>query len=479
MRILNNLFTRDARTIDEVIKDPIVDVVITSPPYADLKDYGVRGQIGFGQEYESEYLLSLKDVFAQCFHASKSTASLWIVVDTFKRRGEVKLLPFHLAGICTEVGWKLSDIIIWDKGKTLPWSHKGRLRNSFEYLLFFVKSHQHKYYVDRIKDPVDLKEWWVKYPERYSLGGKVPSNIWRIPIPVQGSWAQNELTHFCPFPPELVERILLLTTDKGDAVLDPFAGSGVVLAQAMCMQRKYIGFEINTDYVKRFESKVLPAIRKQWKATQKEMRQLERRRKDFEERIRALRRLKYPKSIIKILQDRGVQGVDEIVAIIVEEDKSTNQQRTNTFARIKATFLVAFQDKRGENILKEAILSIVAKPPVSKFGVDSAISVKNADDFFGIANQEEGNNHYPLFIYLGGRTHYFQEESTLKDLSIRLAWSQWKTMRKNNMPPILSPIRIRQEIIKTWFPKQQVLNGHKLMKAALLPMSVGRSATDG
>ena len=479
MRILSNLFNRDARTIGEVIKDPIVDVIITSPPYADLKDYGVRGQIGFGQEYESEYLRSLKDIFAQCFHVSKSTASLWIVADTFKRHGEVKLLPFQIAEICKEIGWKLSDIIIWDKGKTLPWSHKGRLRNSFEYLLFFVKSQQHKYYVDKIKDPIDLKEWWVKYPERYSLGGKVPSNIWRIPIPVQGSWAQNELTHFCPFPPELVERILLLTTDKEDVVLDPFAGSGVVLAQAMCMQRKYIGFEINADYVKRFESKVLPAIRKQWKTTQKEMRQLERRRKDFEEKIRTLRLLKYPKSIVKVLQDKGVQEVDEIVAIIVEEDKTVGRQRTNTFARIRATFLVAFQSRHGEKVLKEAILSVVAKPPVSKFGIDSAISVRNADEFFGVTNQGDGNNNHPLFIYLGGRTHYFQEQSTFKDISIRLAWSQWKTMRKNNMPPILSPIRIRQKIIKTWFPKQQVLNGHKAMKAAFLPMNRRRIAADG
>jgi len=479
MRILNNLFTRDARTIGEVVKDPIVDVIITSPPYADLKDYGVRGQIGFGQKYESEYLLSLKEVFAQCFHVSRPTASLWVVADTFKRHGEVKLLPFQIAEICKEIGWRLSDIIIWDKGKTLPWSHKGRLRNSFEYLLFFVKSQQHKYYVDRIKDPIDLKEWWVKYPERYSLRGKVPSNIWRIPIPVQGSWAQGELTHFCPFPPELVERILLLATDKEDVVLDPFAGSGVVLAQAMCMRRKYVGFEINADYVKRFKSKVLPAIRKQWKATQNEMRQLERRRKDFEEKIRALRLLKYPKSIVKVLQDKGVQEVDEIVAIIVEEDKTTNQQRTNTFARIGVTFLVAFQSEHSEKALKEAILSVVVKPPASKFGIDSAISVRNADEFFGIASQGVGNNDRPLFIYLGGRTHYFHERSTFKDLSIRLAWSQWKTMRKNNMPPILSPIRIRQEIIKTWFPKQRALNGHKAMKAVLLSMNSERIAANG
>ena len=459
MRILNNLLVRDARTVTEVIKDPLVDVIVTSPPYADLKNYGVNGQIGFGQRYESEYLQSLKDVFAQCFHISKPTASLWIVADTFKRQGEIKPLPFHIAEICREIGWKLSDVIIWDKGKTLPWSHKGRLRNSFEYLLFFVKSQQHKYYVDRIKDPIDLKEWWVKYPERYSLRGKVPSNIWRIPIPVQGSWAQDELRHFCPFPPELVERILLLTTDKFDVVLDPFAGSGVVLAQALCMQRRYIGFEINPDYVKRFESKVLPALRRQWKGAQNEMRQLERRRRAFEAKVRTLRLLKYPKAIVRALQARKIEEVNGIVAIVVDEDVTVGQTRANIFARLRTTFIVQYEDPAKEEKLREAIRSVASKPPVSKFGIEPVISVKGASVFFGSAAEDGNGANQRMFIYRGGKTHYFEEETTLKDIAVKFAWDNWRAMWRNSVPPIISSMQIQQEIVKTWAQKRYRTNG--------------------
>ncbi|MFH1194431.1 MAG: site-specific DNA-methyltransferase [bacterium] len=170
----NIIYNLDARQLLNTIKLPLVDLIITSPPYADLKNYGTRDQIGFGQNYEMEYLPALKNVFFQCYATTKENGAMWIVVDTFKKYGQLKLLPFDVARICAECGWILRDIIIWDKGKTLPWSHKGQLRNRFEYILFFTKTNNYKYYVDRIKDPIDLKEWWVKYPERYSQKEKNP-----------------------------------------------------------------------------------------------------------------------------------------------------------------------------------------------------------------------------------------------------------------------------------------------------------------
>src|SRR5207253_1419630 len=145
------------------------------------------------------------------------------------------------------VGWLLKDIIIWNKTRTLPWSGHGQFRRIFEYILFFAKTSAFKYHVDRIKEPDDLKEWWVKYPERYSPKGKVPSSIWTFPIPVQGSFSRSNFRHFCPFPSSLIERILLLTTDLGDCVFDPFAGSGVVLAQAKAMGRRFIGCDVNKN----------------------------------------------------------------------------------------------------------------------------------------------------------------------------------------------------------------------------------------
>ncbi len=154
------------------------------------------------------------------------------------------MLPFELAQEAEACGWILRDVIVWEKDKTRPWSSRGRLRNSFEYVLFFVKSSRFKYYVERLREPLALKRWWVRYPERYNPEGKAPSNVWRAAIPVQGSWANTAIQHACPLPPDLVERMLLLSTDLGDVVLDPFAGSGVVVAEAERLRRRGVGVEL-------------------------------------------------------------------------------------------------------------------------------------------------------------------------------------------------------------------------------------------
>ena len=144
LKAFNKYIIDDARNLGKAIMEEVVDVIITSPPYANLKNYNCNGQIGFGQNYTKEYLPALADVFGQCLRVTKKTGSLWIVSDTFKKRGVIQLLPFHIADLCTGAGWKLRDIIIWDKTKSLPWSNKGRLRNTFEYILFFTKTHQYK-----------------------------------------------------------------------------------------------------------------------------------------------------------------------------------------------------------------------------------------------------------------------------------------------------------------------------------------------
>ena len=458
MALKNCIYNEDARNLSARIKRPLVDVIITSPPYGDLKDYGPQNQIGFGQDYESEYLPALKTVFQQCFAVTKETGSLWVVVDSFKKQGNVRLLPFEIANICKEIGWKLSDLIIWDKGKTLPWSHKGRLRNIFEYILFFTKTKDHKYYVNRIKDTTDLKEWWVKYPERYALGGKVPANIWSIPIPVQGSWGQNGVRHLCPFPAELVERILLLTTDKNDVVLDPFAGSGMVLAQALCMRRKYIGFELNGEFVKRFRNDLLPSIRRHWKASQKEMRLLERRRKEFESKIKALRVLKYPKLVAKRLANSASQELQKVVAINVECSANSLSVEAKKFAQINLTFIL--EDDVGSDGLKQKITAVTGKAPLSKFGIDANIAVELASSFFSGLRDDHREANRQVHLYVGGNTHVYKERVKLKDLATKFAFGGWRKFVKNDVPPIFSSTGMKQEVVKTWLPRHlRNLNG--------------------
>jgi len=250
---LFTIHNKDSRTLDKTIKEALVDVTITSPPYFDLKDYGHKKQIGYGQEY-NKYLSDLAKVFSKVFAVTKDSGSLWVVIDSFKRDGEIVPLPFDFAAKLKKIGWKLQDIIIWHKDKTVPWTNGGVTRNIFEYILVFSKTSKFKYNPDSVRSCEGLKKWWVKYPERYHPKGKSLEEVWDFPIPVQGSWGTGYIKHFCPLPEALVDRIINLTTDEGDVVLDPFSGSGTVPAQASFRNRKYIGFELNTEYIEMFKS---------------------------------------------------------------------------------------------------------------------------------------------------------------------------------------------------------------------------------
>ncbi len=246
---------------------PFLQTTITSPPYATLVDYGSENQIGFGQSYE-DYLESCKSIFQSVHKWTLDTGSMWVVADSLLDRrksgspSRLVPLPFELAAQAESVGWTLREVVIWRKDRTRPWSHHGKLRNGFEYVLFFVKSNSFTFNVDRLRDTGNLKSWWVKYPERHNPWGMSPDNVWEIPIPVQGSWDNSAFRHACPFPPELVRRMVVLSSDEGDVVFDPFAGSGAVVTGAIQEGRRGLGIELSPEYVSLFRESA-PAVRRE------------------------------------------------------------------------------------------------------------------------------------------------------------------------------------------------------------------------
>ena len=340
MSILEELIDRyhiwDARKISELLpNEELIDVTVTSPPYWNLKDYGAKSQIGFGQTY-GRYLDDLEKVFSDIYFMTKKEGSLWIVSDTIKHRGEIKLLPFDLAKRLKKVGWILQDIVIWNKDKTLPWSHQGKLRNIFEYITFYSKKRKFSYYLDRVREISKLEDWWVRYPERYSPKGKAPARTWYIPIPRQGSWGNNWVRHFNPLPPELIERIILLTTDEEDVVLDPFAGSGAVLAQAHAMRRRYIGLDLNQSYQEMFEKQVLLALCNLYRQKSEEKKRIEKAKKTFNRLIRSLRKIKYPEQLVR-LYERKYNSVkfDAVLALQGLKDDTLNVIQTRVSSNLQ------------------------------------------------------------------------------------------------------------------------------------------------
>jgi DNA modification methylase len=464
------LHLKDARNLDEILQGKIVDVTITSPPYFDLKDYGYGNQIGYGQTWES-YMNDLQGVFRKVYDVTKETGSLWIIIDNFKwkhngenpehaiqrenppfRKGELVPLPFYLTEKLRQVGWILRDIIVWKKDKTLPWSRKGQLRNIFEYILFFTKTDDYKFYVDnvRIPDVAKFKEWWVKFPERYNPRGIVPTDVWSFSIPVQGSWVNGHLRHANPLPYSLVERIILLTTDQGrDVVLDPFSGSGVVLATSEFLKRRAIGFELSIDYVTRYRESVRAEIINEMREEAKKVGSLSAMSQNLDERIRALRLIKYPKTLIATLIKSGKisrsSPINSIFCTGGQLKKNTLTASEERFKILTEEIHLVFDSITETQGFQTIANKTANKAPLSGFGIIPSFFVYTIDQFRISARFPKNRD---LYLYSRGLVNYYKEKTTFEEWVTRSRTSNWRNLSRNGIPPILSDIPVRERALR-------------------------------
>jgi DNA modification methylase len=366
----------DARSIANLLPaEPCIDTTITSPPYGGTIDYGLKGQIGFGQSH-ADYLGDMKSIFGVLYDRTRATGSLWLVADSFKKptkSGVSRLvpLPFELAALAEEAGWILHDVIIWVKDRTLPWSRRGQLRNSFEYVLFFVKTAKFKYHLERVRTDQDLKDWWLRYPERYSPLGAAPTNVWTYPIPPQGSWTNGHSDHRCPLPQGLVRRMLELTTDEGDVVCDPFSGAGTVPAVALAEGRLAFGTELSNRHVEQFYSAFLPEV---LATSASGMARPAATR--YGPTIAALRHGKFPRMLARRLLAAGVPlraaTINTRVVVPSADSRfSVGSQAIDLFVEAGSTL----------SEVEDVARLMVARPPLSKFGIEATLVAHSIADW--------------------------------------------------------------------------------------------------
>jgi len=290
-----------------------IDCVITSPPYWRRRDYGVQGQLGQENTCE-EYVQKLVEVFDEVKRVLKPTGTCWVNLgDTyanwgmrshgFKERRQGKkfashnrtvsdpprprqpntiwpgkslvLASFRFAIAMVSRGWILRNIIIWHKPNALPSSAKDRFTVDFEYLFFFTKSP--KYFFERQFDPhhpstIRRVQAFRQNQERFDParhksgagpGGQSPFEIlerisrngldprgrnkrcvWTIPVRgFRGG-------HFATFPEQLIEIPMKAGCPPGGVVCDPFLGSGTTALVARKLLRRFIGIELNPNYVR-------------------------------------------------------------------------------------------------------------------------------------------------------------------------------------------------------------------------------------
>lgn len=258
IRTNHKIIIGDSRNMVET-GDESVQLIITSPPYWQIKDYGNRDQIGYYDTYE-EYIKNLNKVWLESYRILEPGCRLCVNIgDQFARAvtyGRYKIIPIReeIIRYCETIGFDYMGAIIWQKKTTMnttggasvmgsfPFPRNGLIEIDYEFILLFKKLGQSRNKITReIKERSRLtKEEWRKFftGHWYFAGEK-----------------QNG-GHIAMFPEELPRRLIKMFSFAGEIIMDPFLGSGTTMKIANELNRNSIGYEINKEYLSVIKEKV-------------------------------------------------------------------------------------------------------------------------------------------------------------------------------------------------------------------------------
>ena len=305
----------DATEVLRTLPAESIQCCVTSPPYFGLRDYGVEGQIGLEATPEA-YVERLVGVFREVRRVLRDDGTLWLNLgDSYASnggktqphrdssggmgkkgtRGEQGyhaagggfirpdtardgLKPKDLIGIPWRVafalqadGWYLRQDIIWHKPNPMPESVQDRCTKAHEYMFLLSKSERYFFNSEAMKEKAaGVRGGAPKKIHSESAQGKHGAtsalnkswdgaetrnrrSVWTVASSRYGG------AHFAAFPPALIEPCILAGAPFNGLVLDPFTGSGTTAAVALQHGRRFIGCELNPDYIKLAEARIAAA----------------------------------------------------------------------------------------------------------------------------------------------------------------------------------------------------------------------------
>lgn len=286
----NTIYQGDSLEVLKSFPSESVDCCITSPPYFGLRDYGMEGQIGLEDTPEA-FVQRLTEVFREVRRVLKKEGTLWLnlgdsysndkvgnketnkhkkaVTDTFKK-GDSGLphknligIPWRTAFALQADGWYLRQDIIWAKPNPMPESVTDRCTKSHEYIFLLSKNKDYYFDNEAIAEPAIHKEDPRAGYGRLHYRGKREGQ--------EGTGQENFVSiketrnkrsvwtvttkpfldaHFATFPEDLIAPMIKAGCPQGGIVLDVFMGAGTTAAVARKLNRKYVGIELNGEYIK-------------------------------------------------------------------------------------------------------------------------------------------------------------------------------------------------------------------------------------
>ena len=253
----HTLINGDSRNM-RLMPDKSVGLIITSPPYWQLKDYGNDEQIGFNDSYEA-YINSLNLVWSECNRILKDGCRLCINIgDQFARSvyyGRYKVIPIRteIIRFCETLGLDYMGAVIWQKQTTMhttgggvvmgsfPYPRNGILKIDYEFILIFKKQGKAPTPTKEQKElsEISKEEWNKLFASHWNFAGA------------------RQDGHIAVFPEELPARLIKMFSFAGETVFDPFMGSGTTALAARNLQRNSIGYEINAEFKQYYQQKVV------------------------------------------------------------------------------------------------------------------------------------------------------------------------------------------------------------------------------
>ncbi|MEZ4200621.1 MAG: site-specific DNA-methyltransferase [Candidatus Paceibacterota bacterium] len=243
---INDFIVGDAVEIMKTMPEESIDLVVTSPPYDELRDY--KGYtFDFAGMAEGLYRVT-----------KKGGVVIWVVGDKIKN-GNKSLTSFKQALLFQEIGFNVHDVMIYKK-KNTPFMRSNAYTNCFEFMFVFTKKSPNTFNPIKTKT---VRQGIEPLPHNKGADGvnkkvkkelkpeKTLTNIWEYAVGMHGSTSDKiAFEHPAIFPEKLAEDHILSWTKEEDLVFDPMCGSGTTCKMAALNNRRFLGCDISEEYVK-------------------------------------------------------------------------------------------------------------------------------------------------------------------------------------------------------------------------------------